>query len=579
MATKQVIHDGHTTRQTTLDDLPDSLLEQILIEAAIGVRKAQNRDARGCKAEVQQTVFLSFLHVNRRFRRIVFNGCLWSAEDLSSIFRHKSCLDKDAWPTFLSRLDLTKVNFTHSNFTFPLRSIHAYSEKDVCSLFDIFGHHIICLCVSDDSPSPHKEIIAISDHKKIEEILRRCRSLEYLDIDMHRETFDYATLIKPLPLKHLSFGIEEVSDVQELLKTIALTWPGLNTLNLRRYYRERPSFANDYMAPVSVTQLLCLSALNVLELKGFPLSDVGEVFSIKTLTTLHLERCFIDMSTPEIPPNSVLRDMTLRFCRVVSSVNIKNFPSLEKLDLQFEDKTYGTTCVAQCPALKSLRIDSEDSKDWHIRIKDCSALQRLQLINSPHKVIGIGRCPELHSLEFETYGRLARFSALQDFLSWNSWMSCLKRLTLDIPMYDASTKCPLYLAFPELTELTLRGDVFPSIVTVDCMKLHTLNILCSTHPQYGRLNKIRTLNLSGCTVLERLDIGPTCIERVPPAWVFDLLTRNPKLRSVPNVDKLRLITQQGPGVDEEMVGLLNAYASIDRFAIGTVCGWWGRVLD
>eukprot|EP00276_Gloeochaete_wittrockiana_P023459 CAMPEP_0184367006 /NCGR_PEP_ID=MMETSP1089-20130417/156475_1 /TAXON_ID=38269 ORGANISM="Gloeochaete wittrockiana, Strain SAG46.84" /NCGR_SAMPLE_ID=MMETSP1089 /ASSEMBLY_ACC=CAM_ASM_000445 /LENGTH=249 /DNA_ID=CAMNT_0026708835 /DNA_START=740 /DNA_END=1486 /DNA_ORIENTATION=+ len=183
---------------------------------------------------------------------------------------------------------------------------------------------------------------------------------------------------------------------------VALTCPGLTSLNLDANKSEA---SEEDMDHVSVKPLMCLSALNTLELRSLKVSDINEALSMQALTTLDLEHCsFYTML--EVPPDSILRNLTVSHCGIIGdweesniTINITNCSSLEKL--YFEISGEGTVFVGQCPSLKAivLRV-GEMPPSFDLT---CPELKELELkCNSFPSLVTLD-CPKLQTLEIHSY--------------------------------------------------------------------------------------------------------------------------------------------------------------------------------
>mmetsp|Transcript_40569 Transcript_40569/g.67814 ORF Transcript_40569/g.67814 Transcript_40569/m.67814 type:complete len:195 (-) Transcript_40569:1366-1950(-) len=181
--TKPIARSAGCEWQVGVTDLPDSVLEQILL-CATG------------DSETAVILVCRLAGVSRRFRRIVFSGALWPASDLSELLS-----SKEEMIYVLFRMDLSKVTFAGSMFSVPDKTVTEFSLQHILSLFDIVGPYMRELRVG-----PWREFDdegAFSASNVIENvgvILQRYPSVSGLEIAMLLRLQSLSDVLASLPL-------------------------------------------------------------------------------------------------------------------------------------------------------------------------------------------------------------------------------------------------------------------------------------------------------------------------------------------------------------------------------------------
>mmetsp|Transcript_19215 Transcript_19215/g.31451 ORF Transcript_19215/g.31451 Transcript_19215/m.31451 type:complete len:437 (-) Transcript_19215:413-1723(-) len=325
-------------------------------------------------------------HVSRRFRRVVYMGPLWSAIDLSSIWRweYSPLINtvvklSEVSRSILSQLDTSKVNFSDAYFYLPLETAHKYSKRDICFFFDKFGPHIREFdMIFSRSVSLRKKI----EYDQVLEVLCRCRNVTKLALSIDRLPIGYISLLRSLPLKSLILKLRSVDVVQEALQTIIRYWPNLETLDLG----VEDSFNLPVYAEVQTTSLLPLAALS----------------SLHTLTIFQGEYTCVGL----LDIHKILEHQHMVSLRLVC-VNIyeqgyfliSNNPHLEYLEI--EQSTMKKIVVKTCSALREVVIRPKSDKLVSVMIIDCPQIQYLRIHNGKKSlsVLGIFNCPMLKVLD------------------------------------------------------------------------------------------------------------------------------------------------------------------------------------
>jgi len=504
MATYEPNISGNAAYQTDpFVQLPDTVLEFIFRHSVrsecdkpvtpsrkyVPSDEVEDRDEL---SSVKPLLILS--HVNKRFRKIVFDGTLWSSLEVLELTDSKTRLSEDIAISILRRLDLSKVDFARS-------CPFSFEDDRRNDVLKMIGPYIQCLCLDRDV-SP----------------LELCRSVRRLRLSV--EHLPFHCLVTSLPLQSLVAVFPAPMDPVELVDSIASSWPNLAKLTLFCLKVSLPSTPK-------TGPLLGLTSLKTLDLSNTRLSHSWLTFP-STLVTLLLSYC-------RIPNDNKVVLANLAFLETVEIINCVAANPGDESTMQFAIQ------ISHCTVLRNVHLDStKDAADLYV--EECPSL--LSLFVRSYFAFNWGQCfgktviKNCPSLE---YLHLDCCLNLKDTISLNH----IKELLLTSPLVTIEGYLHLpppvvhepvvSLHFPLLEKLVWQMERCPHTLSLDCPSLEAFTV--KSYPwieiEVPEL-QLQVLNLSACSKLESLSIDPICIKKVPLKWAFELLENCPLLRKDKN---------------------------------------------
>jgi len=520
--------DSGVNFRAGVDDLPDSILELIFLYTT---RDEDDESSERVGGPSQRAIMLvqGLANVNRRFRRIVFNGSLWSASDLSSVLQIKASLkfkrDEFHWRlllTVLSRLDLSKVKFTGSKFRFPLDFLSPYPFERTCLLFDFVGPYIQELdLVGFDMASVTRSFNVL----KAGVILERCPCLSSLTLGMLQKFQCYFSLMKSFPLRELQLKLHSAEDMATSMSTISTLWPNLQELLIDISHRDIWEY--DFEIPLS-SQL----PLAALVFNGGPDSDersssfpkkprvlrnIESLLLKKSLVTLDLSHC---SGFPEIvlEDDDHLEKVRLHDCRGLWRIVFRNCRRLKSLSSS-GNSDCTELCVETCPALQSLCIICPPSRN-------CPMIEHLNAARCPFQSDDIANLLNLTNL------KLGGVTDLGSSL-------VLSKTLVVLHLTDCTGLPDIFVVENELLREVKLQDCEGSLRTEfrNCTHLRSLIFT-------GKYSKRPELHLENCPLIETLDACRCSIDSDDIAKLQNL--EKMTLMDVQKLDVSELLTKMAP---------------------------------
>jgi len=210
--------------------LPDSLLEHIL--------SLTSQEWDCLRPDFVQLLCLG--HINRRIRRVVYSGSIWTMYDVQALwqFKHSPQGLNDVLWSILCRLDLAKVDFS-GTFEFPIaperlnrpdnlygRGLDSKTDEvlltpfrpSLCMVFERAGPYIRDLYLYDyEGRFMGREWDCDDNYvERMHAILRHCQFLSGLTLSVSEFPFRHERLLVTITLKSLSLecvAIRQISDM------------------------------------------------------------------------------------------------------------------------------------------------------------------------------------------------------------------------------------------------------------------------------------------------------------------------------------------------------------------------------
>jgi len=379
--TRDDVPDTGVNRQVRVHDLPDSVLELILLHVALDVGKRMRRVG---------ILVRRLACVNRHFRRIVFYGPLWSASDLSTMFKVKPELLMSVLP----KMDLSKVNFTGSKFCFPLKSSVEYPLQKICSLFDILGPFVRDLDLVGSDGFYVLVFSAASGVERVGAILQRCKSLSSLTTGMHLLFQRHYDLLASLDLQHLYLYTQTLEDMASSRSTISMLWPSNLQLGMTI---DLSGHAGVFEVPQIIQ--ISLTALKIIgkSVELTRLDSAGILLLTKTLVTLHVSNCTGFPVTSLVEDSDHLEKVSLQECEGLNRTVFKNCSRLQSLTFMFNKKCTELH-VENCPSLSMLYIRGDGKSHPSCTIRNCPSIKNLDAAYCSIESDGINRIQKLSTL-------------------------------------------------------------------------------------------------------------------------------------------------------------------------------------
>eukprot|EP00276_Gloeochaete_wittrockiana_P008869 CAMPEP_0184658118 /NCGR_PEP_ID=MMETSP0308-20130426/23592_1 /TAXON_ID=38269 /ORGANISM="Gloeochaete witrockiana, Strain SAG 46.84" /LENGTH=513 /DNA_ID=CAMNT_0027096765 /DNA_START=1 /DNA_END=1539 /DNA_ORIENTATION=+ len=510
------------TQDLWFDALPDELMENILKHLIINARPASFQSALR-DLDVRVSHLIRFGHLNRRLRRIVYNGRVWHADYLAAICRYHRRLD-DVFLSILLRLDLHNVIFTYPGFKFPWNVPIMSAASDVDRFFELVGPFVrqLDMLTADTAGKCLQPGISRDSGLALGPIVQHCPSITNLAFTLTRFPCDNLNGVSSFPLTHLSlelFGI----DVSNVIGLIARSWKGLQWLHFvigKSWYLSEDDHPEEWDYSFSALPLLGLPLLNMLLIKAtdelhVQVSCVNALMTHRTLTSVTIKNCILEPPVLEIYDNPLLEHILIDHCDGVKAFHVGNCRKLESLRLTVDRIESVVVSVGDCPTLGDFLISGPGQ--CFVSFDDCPLLAEAQLERCSVPTENITQLHSLRWLDLIT----PNINAEELFLGLSS-LPVLHSVLINV--LDSCTGASAELRSASLKYFDIKGKSFPANLTLLCPSLVNLEI-----SNYDYLNtsesaapevtqKVSCLDISACSELSILTLSPSCMELIALKW-------------------------------------------------------------